>query len=275
MEALPDQPTTCLEWMIALRTVREAARHHIRISNKYRALAEPAINIGKLKKQRLQNESDTGEFIPQTKNSKRKHSKVKNRVNKPHVKYNIDWSKKHCQTCGRNNHLQPDCELEKAPAHADRNCEKISFNLSTKGKLWIADKLHGPFCNTNWMLDGTPRASKYSRTKSSVDTQSEYFLQNLLTSVLQNTLMNNSQNSSSNYLLVNISLPNQQTILEAAGELQGVEEVLSPGVVAMDADADAGAEAKPDHIPGQVWRSCTYIPYLHTTFMVTPDEGHL
>jgi hypothetical protein len=251
MEALPDQPTTCLEWMIALRTVREAARHHIHISNKYRALTEPAINIGKLKKQRTQNESDTGEFIPQTKNSKRKHNKLKNGVNKPHVKYNIDWSKKHCQTCGRNNHLQPDCQLEIAPAHADRNCEKISFNLSTKGKLWIADELHGPFCNTNWMLDGTPRASKYSRTTSSVDTQSEYFLQNLLTSVLQNTLMNNSQNSSSDYLLVNISLPNQQTILEAAGELQGVEEVLSPGVVAMDADADAGAEAKPDHIPGQ------------------------
>jgi hypothetical protein len=50
MEALPDQPTTCLEWMIALRTVREAARHHIHISSKHRALAEPAINIGKLKK---------------------------------------------------------------------------------------------------------------------------------------------------------------------------------------------------------------------------------
>ena len=142
----------------------------------------------------------------------------------------VDWSETRCKGCGKTGHLLLACwQSNGETEHRDRNKEDKPFHLSTKGKQWIADQAHGPFCNPFWHLDGTVRV-----TPKPMATAQESKFTNLLTSVIDRININKPIHS--DYLPVYITLPQDQTMAEEEteeveeAEAEEVEEVHSAGV---------------------------------------------
>ena len=235
-------PTDTKKWISNYRRCRAAARVTIKRSAKYLSLQNA--NINKTGGKRLNSEiGGWGTKTDFTNNdleaNNRKFLKKQKRHRAKAEGQEVDWSEIRCKGCGKTNHLLKACfQSNGETEHRDRNKEDKPFHLSTKGKQWIADQAHGPFCNPFWHLDGTERVSP----KPIATAQGSKFT-TLLTSVIDRININKPIHS--DYLPVYITLPQDQTMAEEEAEeveeaeAEEVEEVHSAGVKMDEAEDEA------------------------------------
>ena len=227
------------QFILVYQTERAKARKILREANRYQPLAvEPSdkdYHIGKRSSQREKGE-DLGSGTHSNRNEAKK---AKRQARHQHIIDNpvtINWEESRCDVCGRSGHIRDACYLNSGPnPHKDRNQEYTNFHKSAKGKQWIANTAHGPYCNAKWFLDGTPREVPKQ------DKPTSKFIA-ILCSIADR--LNSNKPTNSDFLPVFVSLPTHQALVaqeEEAGAMEVAEEILSP--VVKTAEEGVGAVA--------------------------------